>query len=224
MEFETGKKSNNRQQYRRKPVHESDAALEMGKTQPQDIEFEEAVLGAIMLEKDAYSEVSDLLTPESFYLRANQLIYEAIRDLGAQQLPIDLLTVTQQLRSNGHLDEVGGAVHISELTSRVASAANIEYHAQIVAHFSGHAVQVALKTAGGLLHFLPHAAQFIELGNLTDFCLQAIDIALQTPQQSACRARYARQLFRAYNQHGYKAHNRQLGNTQIKHAQLSIRA
>lgn len=89
MEFETGKKSNNRQQYRRKPVHESDAALEMGKTQPQDIEFEEAVLGAIMLEKDAYSEVSDLLTPESFYLRANQLIYEAIRDLGAQQLPID---------------------------------------------------------------------------------------------------------------------------------------
>ncbi len=60
MEFETGKKSNNRQQYRRKPVHESDAALEMGKTQPQDIEFEEAVLGAIMLEKDAYSEVSDL--------------------------------------------------------------------------------------------------------------------------------------------------------------------
>lgn len=133
MEFETGKKSNNRQQYRRKPVHESDAALEMGKTQPQDIEFEEAVLGAIMLEKDAYSEVSDLLTPESFYLRANQLIYEAIRDLGAQQLPIDLLTVTQQLRSNGHLDEVGGAVHISELTSRVASAANIEYHAQIVA-------------------------------------------------------------------------------------------
>ena len=133
MEFETGKKSNNRQQYRRKPVHESDAALEMGKTQPQDIEFEEAVLGAIMLEKDAYSEVSYLLTPESFYLRANQLIYEAIRDLGAQQLPIDLLTVTQQLRSNGHLDEVGGAVHISELTSRVASAANIEYHAQIVA-------------------------------------------------------------------------------------------
>ena len=133
MEFETGKKSNNRQQYRRKPVHESDAALEMGKTQPQDIEFEEAVLGAIMLEKDAYSEVSDLLTLESFYLRANQLIYEAIRDLGAQQLPIDLLTVTQQLRSNGHLDEVGGAVHISELTSRVASAANIEYHAQIVA-------------------------------------------------------------------------------------------
>lgn len=127
MEFETGKKSNTRQQYRRKPVHESDAALEMGKTQPQDIEFEEAVLGAIMLEKDAYSEVSDLLTPESFYLRANQLIYEAIRDLGAQQLPIDLLTVTQQLRSNGHLDEVGGAVHISELTSRVASAANIEY-------------------------------------------------------------------------------------------------
>ena len=120
----------------------------------------------------------------------------------------------------------GALLHILHVLNILHIAVAVKHfgHAQIVAHFSGHAVQVALKTAGGLLHFLPHAAQFIELGNLTDFCLQAIDIALQTPQQSACRARYARQLFRAYNQHGYKAHNRQLGNTQIKHAQLSIRA
>ncbi|MGM9868287.1 MAG: replicative DNA helicase [Sodaliphilus sp.] len=133
MEFELAKQSAHRQHYRQKPVHQSEPGTELGKTQPQDIEFEEAVLGAIMLEKDAYAAVSELLIPESFYLRANQLIYAAIRDLSIQQQPIDLLTVTQQLRSSGNLEEAGGAVHISELTTRVASAANIEYHAQIVA-------------------------------------------------------------------------------------------
>ena len=133
MEFELAKQSAHRQQYRQKPTHQSEPGAELGKTQPQDIEFEEAVLGAIMLEKDAYAAVSELLIPESFYLRANQLIYAAIRDLSIQQQPIDLLTVTQQLRTNGTLEEAGGAVHISELTTRVASAANIEYHAQIVA-------------------------------------------------------------------------------------------
>lgn len=117
---------------RSKPEHKSEMTLD-GKLQPQDKELEDAVLGALMLEKDAYSIVCDILKPESFYDTANQKIYAAISELGMRQQPIDMLTVTQQLRTDGMLDEVGGPVHISELTANVASAAHIEYHARIIA-------------------------------------------------------------------------------------------
>lgn len=106
---------------------------EDAKIQPQDKEIEDAVLGALMLERDAYAIVCDLLTPESFYDPGNQKIYAAINKLGVNQQPIDMLTVTQQLRADGALDEVGGPIRISELTANVASAAHIEYHARIVA-------------------------------------------------------------------------------------------
>ena len=104
-----------------------------GRIAPRDTDLEEAVLGALMLEKDAYTTVCDILKPESFYEPANALIYEAVQALGAAQRPIDMLTVTEQLRLNGTLEQVGGPVFIAELTSRVASAAHIEYHARIVA-------------------------------------------------------------------------------------------
>lgn len=104
-----------------------------GKLPPRDIELEEAVLGALMLEKDAYMNVCDILVPESFYDPKNQKIYQAISTLGLNQRPIDMLTVTEQLRVDGTLEEVGGAVHITELTGRVYSAANVEYHAKIIA-------------------------------------------------------------------------------------------
>ena len=120
-------------QYRRRPQHESELVSEFGKLQPQDLQIEEAVLGAVMLEKDAYSVISDILKPESFYDNANQKIYQAIVSLGAKQRPIDMLTVTDQLRADGTLEEVGGPLRISELTGRVSSAANIEFHARIVA-------------------------------------------------------------------------------------------
>ncbi|MBR5102237.1 MAG: replicative DNA helicase, partial [Muribaculaceae bacterium] len=106
---------------------------EYGKKPPQDPEIEEAVLGALMIEKDAYSEVCDLLTPECFYDHANRCVYEAIQSLGAKQQPIDMLTVTDQLRAEGKLAEAGGPIRISELTGRISSAANVEYHARIVA-------------------------------------------------------------------------------------------
>lgn len=105
----------------------------LGKLQPQDTEIEEAVLGALMLTNDAYSQVSELLRPESFYDPKNQKIYEAIMMLGASQRPIDMLTVIEQLRENGTLEEVGGAVRVSELTGRVNSSAHLEFHARIVA-------------------------------------------------------------------------------------------
>ena len=122
-----------RRNYTRQKKAYAPKVSEQGKLQPQDKELEEAVLGALMLEKDAYTTVCDILKPECFYEPTNQLIYSAISRLGAQQRPIDMLTVTEQLRLDGKLDEVGGALRISELTGRVASAAHIEYHARIVA-------------------------------------------------------------------------------------------
>lgn len=104
-----------------------------GRVPPRDLDVEQAVLGALMLEKDAYSVVCDLLKPESFYDPANSMVYAAIQQLGAAQKPIDMLTVTEQLRLDGNLEKIGGPVVVSELTSRVLSGANVEYHARIVA-------------------------------------------------------------------------------------------
>lgn len=118
---------------RRRPQHESEIVSEFGKLQPQDLQIEEAVLGALMLEKDAYSIVSDILKPESFYDNANQKIYSAIVSLGAKQRPIDMLTVTEQLRNDGTLEEAGGPLRITKLTGSVSSAANVDFHARIVA-------------------------------------------------------------------------------------------
>ncbi len=123
---------NNSNFRRNKPQHQP-AADTLGRVAPRDTELEQAVLGALMLEKDAYTQVCDILKPESFYDPANQKIYEAIQTLGARQAPIDMLTVTEQLRLNDTINEVGGPAFIAELTSRVASAANIEFHARIVA-------------------------------------------------------------------------------------------
>ena len=119
-------------QYRQRPQHQP-AKDPVGRIPPRDTELEEAVLGAMMLEKDAYTRVCDILKPESFYDIQNQRIYEAIQTLGARQMPIDMLTVTEQLRLNGTLEEAGGIMRVSELTSRVSSAANVEFHARIVA-------------------------------------------------------------------------------------------
>lgn len=122
--------ADNRRQFSRPQPVQQDPT---GKLPPRDIDLEEVVLGALMLEKDAYMNVSDILTPESFYDPVNQKIYEAISMLGFNQRPIDSITVTEQLRQNGTLEEVGGAVHIIELTGRVYSAANVEFHARIIA-------------------------------------------------------------------------------------------
>ena len=93
---------------------------EMGRLQPQARELEEAVLGALMLEKDAYSIVCEILKPECFYEKAHEKIYAAIVDLAVSQQPVDMLTVTEQLKRRGELEEVGGPFYISQLTSKVA--------------------------------------------------------------------------------------------------------
>ncbi len=104
-----------------------------GRMPPQAIDLEEAVLGAIMIEKDAVIAVLDILKPESFYTEAHQKIYKTIVKISMEEKPIDILTVTDQLRKEGELEVVGGAVYITQLTSRVASAAHLDFHARIVA-------------------------------------------------------------------------------------------
>ncbi|MFN8278296.1 MAG: replicative DNA helicase [Chitinophagales bacterium] len=109
------------------------SVLEFGKLPPQARDFEEAVLGGVMIESKAIDDVIDILHEDSFYVEAHQKIYRAIRMLYAGEHPIDLLTVCEQLKKNGHLDEVGGAYFVAQLTNKVGSAANIEYHARIIA-------------------------------------------------------------------------------------------
>ncbi len=106
---------------------------ELGQLPPQALELEEAVIGALMIEKDAYSQVSEILRAESFYDRKHQLIYAAIANLALRQQPIDILTVTARLREMGTLEDAGGAFYITQLSRKVTTSAHIEYHARIVA-------------------------------------------------------------------------------------------
>lgn len=106
--------------------------LETGKIPPQAVDIEKAVLGALMLDRNALTAVIDILHPDVFYKDAHQKIFESIQSLFAKSEPIDILTVTNELKSNGNLDIIGGPYYITQLTQGVASAANIEYHARIL--------------------------------------------------------------------------------------------
>ncbi len=106
---------------------------DMEHVQPQATELEKVVLGALMIEGDAYSLVSEILRPETFYEHRHQLIYKAISTLAMRQEPIDILTVTEQLKKTNELEEVGGPFYISQLSGSVLSSAHIEYHARIIA-------------------------------------------------------------------------------------------
>ena len=108
-------------------------AIPGAKIQPQAKELEEVVLGAMMVEKSAVNAVIDVLQPESFYVEAYGEVFRAIQTLFNNSEPIDLLTVTEQLRTDGKLDMLGGSHRVASLTSRVASSANVEFHARIIA-------------------------------------------------------------------------------------------
>jgi replicative DNA helicase len=124
--------STNKKQYKNKTSALNFVELEMGKMPPQAVELEEAVLGALMLEKEALTSVIDILREDAFYRDANKKIFAAIRRLFEHSEAIDILTVTNELRKTSELEAVGGAYYISQLTSKIASSANIEYHARIV--------------------------------------------------------------------------------------------
>ncbi len=128
-----GGNDNNKNSGRGKKNNNEISNLVYGKVPPQAVQLEEAVLGALMLDKDALPVVLDILSQSTFYLDAHQHIYAAMKTLFGKSQPIDLLTVTEELKKQGNLDKIGGAYYLVELTNRVASAANIEFHARILA-------------------------------------------------------------------------------------------
>jgi replicative DNA helicase len=103
-----------------------------GKVPPQAKDLEEAVLGAIMIEKNAFDVVVEILKPECFYVEANQRIFRAMQGLQQKNSPIDLLTVVEELKFREEIDLIGGPYYVSKLTNSVVSSANIETHARIV--------------------------------------------------------------------------------------------
>jgi replicative DNA helicase len=109
-----------------------DISESLGKLPPQVLDLEEVVLGALMLEKNALNAVVEFLKPEHFYLETHKEIYTAIVDLFKATEPVDMRTVVNQLRKTAKIELVGGAYYIAELTSKVSSAANIEYHARVI--------------------------------------------------------------------------------------------
>ena len=156
----------------------------LGKLPPQATDLEEGILGALMLESDTITTVADILNPESFYKDSHKKLYEAIIQLFNKSDPIDLLTVTSQLRKNGTLEIVGGAYKVAEMTNMVNSAANIEYHCRIVA-------EKAMKRA------LISLSQTIQNNAYDDTCdvfslLENADVSLGQITESAINGTYVK--------------------------------
>jgi len=163
------------------------AFSEHGKVQPQATNLEEAVLGALMLDKDAVALIIDILRPASFYKQAHQHIYKAICDLFEKSHPIDLLTVTEELKKLGKLEIVGGPYQLVELTNRVASSANIEFHARIIAQkfiqrelirSSTETIQAAYEDTVDVFDLLDSAEQ--NLFNITEQNLSRGSLGMST--------------------------------------------
>lgn len=122
---------------------------ELGKVPPQAVDLERAVLGAMMLEKNAVTDTIDILKRESFYDPRHQFIFAAIQELFGTSQPIDILTVTNLLKTKGELAVVGGAAYISQLTSRIASTAHVEYHARIISEM--HIKRELIRMSGEVM-------------------------------------------------------------------------
>src|SRR5699024_7545139 len=106
--------------------------LEKGKIPPQAVDLEEVTLGAMLIDKKGVDEVVDILTPEAFYKEAHGYIFEAIFSLFENGEPIDLLTVSSELKKSKKLEAVGGDFYLVQLTQKVSSSAHIEFHARII--------------------------------------------------------------------------------------------
>ena len=103
-----------------------------GRVPPQAVDVESAVLGAMLLDKEAIAKVLAIMDPSAFYKPAHQLMYKAMIDLFERSEPVDLITLSEELRRRGDLEKIGGEYYINDLTTKISSAANVEYHAHIV--------------------------------------------------------------------------------------------
>ena len=150
-----------------------------GKMQPQAIDLEVSVLGAILIDNEALSDSIDILKKEYFYKIEHQYIYEAIANLFQESNPIDILTVTEELKRLGNLKKTGGVAYVSSLTSRVSSSANTEYHARIISekfiqrkliNISSNIIEESLDETIDVFETLNKAEQ--ELFNVTEGTLR----------------------------------------------------
>lgn len=151
------------------------SALMFGRVMPQALDLEEVVIGASMLDKEAFSIIVEKLRPETFYLQAHQEIYQVMMDLFANSKPIDILTVHEELKKRGKLEQIGGVNYLMSMTNKVGSAANIEYHAHIVLqkfiqrqliHVSTLTINDAFADQKDVLEMLDSAEQ--QLFDITD--------------------------------------------------------
>ena len=106
--------------------------LSDGKIPPQAIDLEEAVLGAMLIDEKGVNEIIELLSPEVFYKKSHQLIYESIERLFRESEPIDLLTVSADLKKNKNFESAGGDFYLINLSQKVSSSAHIEFHSRII--------------------------------------------------------------------------------------------
>jgi len=141
----------------------------MGRMQPQDILMEELVIGGIIIDSAAFNRVTHLITSESFYLEKHQILFNAFNELNLNRYPIDLATVHAQLKETGKLETIGGIAYIFELTNKVASTANIEYHAYVIAdlHMKRKIAEASVNLLNGtydgnLLEMAKEASKLID--------------------------------------------------------------
>lgn len=123
--------------------------LEKGRIPPQAVEFEEAILGAVLIDNSAINQVIDILSPESFYKDEHKLIYGAIKELFGDSQPVDILTVANQLRQKGELESIGGEYYLIQLSQKVSSAAHSEFHARIIVQ--KHIQREMIRVAGDII-------------------------------------------------------------------------
>ena len=155
---------------KRNKIPQINENLDGAKILAQAPEIERVVLGALMIDKDAYDKVSDWITPESFYLPCHKKIMKVINQFKLEDKPVDVLTVTEGLARSGGLDAVGGPSYIAELSSRVASSANVEYHARILAqkHLQRQLTEFYIE---GLGKCYDNSVDIDELMQFTEGCI-----------------------------------------------------
>ena len=169
--------------------------LERGKIPPQAVDLEEVVLGAMMIDKKGVDEVIDILHPEVFYKDAHKFVYEAIFKLFETSEPVDLLTVSSQLKKDGKLEAVGGDFYLIKLTQKVASSAHIEFHARIILQkyiqrslikISNEIIEDAYSESTDVFDLLDSAeAKLYEVtqGNLKRSAETALDLVIQAKKK-----------------------------------------
>ncbi len=124
--------------------------LEKGRIPPQAVDFEEAILGAMLIDNSAINDVIDILKTESFYRTEHQLIYEAAKELFGASQPVDILTIANELRKQGNLDAIGGEFYLIQLSQKVSSSAHSEFHARIIVQ--KHIQREMIRVAGNIMN------------------------------------------------------------------------